>query len=323
MPKDHYVSQTYLRNFTNKEGLLIPYYKGKRVVVGKAASPASVCYRDNGNTNTYFSDERVVEGYIDQLEKNWNSNLDKLFRGDVDSTCRSEISAYLAYLRTNTPTAIRQSQERLAGLTGDFAKYLASTGKLTSDEFSEEVNKEGIDAILNGKFKIEVEPEYAHAKNIGILNSLPMAFFAADWFVLKNPWSDFLTSDNPLCINYLKNNPNKPYFFVPLTPKNGLVIIPDKNFRVNGEKDQEVYSGRLQYRVAKFHYRRRLNKNLVRHAEERCFFSQRLDWIEKLVLRNCSWRVVTEVSKLPTENGYINILRDRLVCGVNSPCKSS
>lgn len=110
MPKDHYVSQTYLRAFTNEDSLLVPYYKTGYDLIGKPKSTVSVCHEKDGDTNSYFSDPRIVDEYLRLFENNWANHIDALANMKGDKDTKYGIAGYISFLRTCNPTAKRMGQ---------------------------------------------------------------------------------------------------------------------------------------------------------------------------------------------------------------------
>ncbi len=313
MADDHYVAQAYLKNFTADNGLLIPYYKRGQAIVGKAKSPKSVCYRPEGNTNSYFSDPRVLEDYLIPLENRWNENLEKLETGQCDPTCRVEIASYLAFLRTCTPTAIRQSVGNLKGILSSTAKVLASQGLLHSDKFSKEFNDFMVAKLMNDECEFQVQEEYAHARNIEILDRLPITLCNADWKVLLTKGNNFLTSDNPFCLYHPGKDPMVAWCYIPLRPDMALLLRPKiENAEIIREKKFENLSfGNIEYGRVRPKFQFLFNQDLVRHAEEKVFFPERADWVERIVRENKDWKAISQVDVLPCDDGLLNIVRHR------------
>ena len=82
--KDHYVSQTYLRGFTNADGYLIPYYKSEYSVLGVPKLPKTVCYEIDGDSNKYFDNPRILDSYLPVFENPWKNNINALRNHVID-----------------------------------------------------------------------------------------------------------------------------------------------------------------------------------------------------------------------------------------------
>ena len=134
--KDHYVAQTYLEAFTNSEGMLSPYYKAKSVVLGKPKSLKAVCFEIDSDTNKYFSDPRIIDKYLPKFENPWKQNVQALRDRFLDGMVKYQISGYVAFLRSCTPTAKRLGQDRIraafAGQDWRSLEKLAHSLKSTS-----------------------------------------------------------------------------------------------------------------------------------------------------------------------------------------------
>ena len=97
--RDHYVSQTYLKHFTNSDGNIVPYYKNERVVTGKPKRPKSICFETEGDTNKYFENSRLLDDFLPAFENRWNHNIAELENGDLPANAKYELSGYIAFLR--------------------------------------------------------------------------------------------------------------------------------------------------------------------------------------------------------------------------------
>jgi len=292
MADDHYVAQTYLKNFTNPNGMLIPYFKKGKIIVGKSKSPKSVCYVPEGSSNPHFNNPRILEEFLTPLENNWNENLVKLERGEITPQVKFEIASYLSVLRVNTPTAIRQSRTRLES----YANLTASQELFHNDDFSQKLN----------------DKKYAHARNLFILDQLPITLCSSDWKVLFANGNNFLTSDNPLCLYYPNVNSTDGWFYAPLKPNIALLIWPDLKYSeiIKERRYDELPEGNIEYGKIKSKFIFKYNQNLVRHAEEKVFFNQEADWITRLVKLNRGWKAVAQVDTIPQPDGYLSIFRD-------------
>jgi len=250
MANDHYVAQTYLKNFTDSEGMLIPYFKSGREAVGKPKSPKSVCYVPDGSSNSYFSDPRILEKFLTPLENNWNDNLE--------------------------------------GLVNSTAKFMASRGQFHNAKFSQEFKDEMVERVMNDEFSYTVNQEYAHAKNIAILDQLPITLCSSYWKILLANGDKFLTSDNPLCLYYPADNPMVGWWYAPLKPNMALLIRPDPEHSeiIKERRYDELPDGNVEYGKIKQKFIFTFNQNLVRHAEKKVFFNQKADWVSRLVKLN-------------------------------------
>jgi hypothetical protein len=311
MPKDHYVAQTYLRSFTNKDGWLIPYYKGQRIIVGKAKSTKSVCCADNGSTTKYLVEPRILENFLKPIETNWPANVQAIKSGRYNIEIRQEVAAYLACLRLCTPTATRKGCSSLAAIVRMTTKQLADQGKLNHPDFSPEFNQQMLHHLYQNELSYEVDSQYALARAVLCIPNLIKMYLHADWKILLHDGGNFLTSDNPLCLYYPNNNPQYAWTYAPLTTDMAVLIRPDLNFRYERATERQVTLGRIEYGRIKENYLHDFNQNLVRSAEKSIFFSRKEKWIELLVKKNSNWATESLNEEVPLGSGRLLISRDR------------
>ena len=202
MPQDdHYVAQTYLKNFTDEAGCLTPYYKNAHVIIGKQKSPKQVCFETDGDSNSYFDNPRVLDEYLPHIENPWAENIAKLASGDVDADCKYEIGAYIAFLRSCTPTAKRLGAKAISAnmqplVDKTLAEHFHELGE-TTDEVRSSIQK----AINESEIRAVVDEEYVHAISIQHLIHSAYKFYCSHWLVLVNETGiPFITSDSPASI---------------------------------------------------------------------------------------------------------------------------
>jgi len=75
----------------------------------KAFTPdaESVCRIEEGNTNPYLKDARVIEEFLKTVEPAYNSAVEKLLTDKIDGDCIYVIAGFAAYILTCSPTAMR------------------------------------------------------------------------------------------------------------------------------------------------------------------------------------------------------------------------
>ena len=312
---DHYVSQTYLKHFTGANGELVPYYKSGHVVVGKAKSPKSLCYETEGDTNKYFPNTRLLDEFLQAFENPWNKNIAKLEDGYLDPNMKYELSGYIAYLRTCTPTAKRLGQQKISGLSKPMADNIFMStleeNKKLSDEKKAVLRKE----FQDNKIKIKIDRKFAHAQGMLVLIGILNQFCCSRWVVLINDSSTpFITSDNPAVLYYIDNNPQIGQIYIPLKPNMAILIAPDLSNEDPNHEDVKRYD-HSQYRFGtiKPPYVEKFNKQIIKSAEKTVIHRCKEDWLKELVKKHRNWRVEAITSYLPTDNGVITISRERPV----------
>lgn len=107
MPLDHYVSQVHLKNFysPNLDGLM--YAIRKSDLKKFPTKSQDVCRIEDGSTNAYLKESRVIEEFLKEVEPRYNSALDKLRRRKLDEESIFSIAGFAAYVAACSPAAMR------------------------------------------------------------------------------------------------------------------------------------------------------------------------------------------------------------------------
>jgi len=304
--KDHYVSQTYLRGFTNRDGLLIPYYKNGYVTVGKPKSTVSVCRESDGDANSYFSDPRIIDEYLRLFENNWAKHVASLanMEGNIDT--KYGIAGYVSFLRTCTPTAKRMAQICLTDSLQPYTEKIIKNGA-NDPELEPEIRQIFKEHQDNKCIETTVIPEYAHARAITTLVGIAHKLYCSDWLVLFNETATpFVTSDNPAVLYYRNKHNNIARTFIPLTPKIGVLISPNLSSEVPTIKEIGEFKHENDRNAEiKEEYVKVLNKLIVQSAENLVLHSEENEWLKTLVIENRTWRMDTEISEIPFEDGIL------------------
>ena len=316
---DHYVSQTYLGLFAGTDGYLIPYYKDGRVVVGKPKRPKSICSEVDGDMNTYFDDERVLDVFLRPIETNWAENVRALSEGRLDATGKYELASYIAYLRACNPVAKRLGQTALAAMmqperdkiihehlyhpTPDSPPLDDSTRAKLQREFE------------RGGIKTLVDRDYAHARGIASLTGVADRLYCSHWLKLRNDTNlPFITSDNPAVIYPHGEADSRSSVFVPLSPIDAVLISPNDELPEPAKVDVQNYmSSDDQYGLVKRDAIKRFNVLVVKSAERLVLHSTEEKWIGDIVSKYRSWRMESLCDFLPSGTGVFQIHRQRAV----------
>ena len=310
--KDHYVAQTYLEAFTNAGGMLVPYYKGKSVVVGSPKPPKAVCFEIDGDANRYFNNPRILDKYLPQFENPWKQNVAALRGRQFDGMIKFQISGYLAFLRTCTPTAKRLNQEA----TQAALQPMAQRGLERHFRARPPADKETkgiIEKLIREKqIAFEVDRQFPHAVCISRLHYLAAQFVYGTWLVMINE-SDhpFLTSDNPAVAYYHNRNVTRANIYVPIAPDVALMITPDpdRNKVIDLSVIDDSISPADHFRAPKTGFIDTLNDLIIRAAEDRILHSSIDRNIEQRVREDADWRMAIVVDNIPSERGTIAITR--------------
>jgi hypothetical protein len=316
---DHYISQTYLNAFTDKEGMLIPYYKNGRVIIGKKKSTSAVCYEKDGDENSYFVDARIVDEYLRLFENNWANHVHALEEMSGDQDTKYGIAGYIAFLRTCNPTAKRLGQSLLTDTIQPVADRImaeSADDPETPPEIKELYKKHTEDKNI----EITVDPEYAHAKGISTLVDITHKLYCSKWLILfNNTDTPFLTSDNPAVLYYRRRASQIANTFVPLTPKLGVLISPNPSAEVPTLEKLKTYEhGDDQIAEIKEKFAHKFNELIVKPAENIVIHRASEEWVEILVRNNKTWRTELITSNIPYGRGLLMISRQQAIDTENS-----
>lgn len=299
--KDHYVAQTYLEAFTNTDGTLVPYYKGKNVVLGKPKPPKAVCFEIDGDANKYFDDPRILDKYLAQFENPWKENVTALRAGCFDDTIKFQVSGYLAFLRTCTLTAKRLNQERTQAAIQPPAQRVLERQFRDHPPPDEE-----------GQITIEVDRQFPHAVCISHLHSLVARFARGTWLVMINESTrPFITSDNPAVAYYLRPDITMAHIYAPVAPDIALLIAINRDAKaITQDVTDSLVSRADRFVEPKTDFIDKLNELIIRAAEVRVLHHSVDRDLEERVRQNSNWRMAAVIDNLPTESGTIVITRE-------------
>ncbi len=311
---DHYVSQTYLRAFTNEDGLLIPYYKNAHIVVGKLKNTKSICHEKDGDVNSYFDDPRIVDEYLKLFENNWANHVLSLESMTADPDTKYGIAGYVSFLRTCNPTAKRMGQSLLSDTLQPLADKIMAESANNMD-LAPEVRAVYEEHKEKNNIIVDVDPEYAHAKAISTLVGITHKLYCSDWYVLlNNTKTPFLTSDNPTVLYYQNSTSNIASTYVPLTPKLGVIISPTPSSDVPTLEELKTFQHENdRFAEIREEFVQVLNELIVKSAENIVIHSEATDWVEELVSNNKTWRMETITTNIPYGDGSLTIYRQKVI----------
>lgn len=311
---DHYVSQTYLRAFTNEEGLLVPYYKNGHVIVGNTKSTKSVCHEKDGDANSYFDDPRIVDDYLKLFENDWAKHIAALSETRADPNTKYGIAGYISFLRTCNPTAKRMGQSLLSGSLQPLADKVMAEN-VNAPDLSAEVKQLYEKHKEENIIKVEIDPEYAHAKAISTLVGITHKLYCSDWFVLiNNTETPFVTSDNPATLYYSSEASHIAKTFVPLSPNLGVLVSPNPSSEMPSQEQLESFQHENdQFGEVKEEFVKILNELVVKSAENIVIHSEGIEWLESLVINYKKWRMELLTTTIPYGNGNLTMYRQQAV----------
>jgi hypothetical protein len=132
MSLDHFVSQVHLKNFYSPKlgGLMYAIRKSDLKLFTPNAR--SVCRIEDGSTNSYLREDRIVEEFLQRIEPRYNAALEKLMTDKIDPESIFVIAGFVAYVSTCSPVAMRILSKPLKAVVEDLAGILDSKGSATS-----------------------------------------------------------------------------------------------------------------------------------------------------------------------------------------------
>lgn len=266
--RDHFVSQTYLRNFCLKDDCAQIY--SKRRGWSKLIHIGTICTEVGGDICNYYENKFAIRDILEKCEPLWNTfiksieerntiEINAIWRKVEGITFLEWITLYFSYLRCLSPTTIQQSKKMDSHILNHYV--LRSTPGLSDEEYELIKSKK---ITVNARNK-----EYHKAQSMKLLTEVAMEFYNKKWEILVNT-SDlkFITSDTPFI-------PLMGSLYFPLTPHYALLIHPT-------EGKSMAYKKITQAEVKKF------NKELVKYAVDLVISSDEVcKKLERLV-NNCN-----------------------------------
>ncbi len=302
MSLDHFVSQVHLKNFYSPKLGALMYAIQKSDLKLFTPNAQSVCRIENGSTNSYLREDRIVEEFLKRIEPRYNAALEKLMTDKIDSECIFVIAGFVAYVSTCSPTAMRIFSEPLKAFAEEAAEILDSKGLLPSPP--PELGGESLtDLLQSGKIHISINPKYPQAIGITSILFLTSTYGNFYWDILINPFDDspFFTSDFPIAIEWTDNHRllNR---IIPLAPHLSIRIRP--NLSYDREHPDFSFSGfRRTIRKLNRSEVMNINRLIGRCAETTVFFRDNHEWVSNFVKKNAGFRIEIRTQKTPYKKG--------------------
>lgn len=312
MPLDHYVSQVHLKNFYSPKLGELMYAVRKSDLHRFPPNAGSVCRIENGSTNSYLREDRIIEEFLKDIEPNYNRSVEKLRANEIENDCIYTIAGFVSYVLTCSPCGIRINKKPLTSMIEETAISLEERGKLTP--LPPELGAGSMkDLIESGQLKVEVDPKYPQA--IGISDIISLLTFLANstWEILINnhQYSPFFTSDFPVALEQTRD----PLIFnriIPLTPNTALRILPNR--MLEDEKPDYTFSN-FKHSIKKVTRKEvnHINTLIVRCAENLVFFRDDFDWVFQFIKKNSKYCIEPKVFEVPGPNGKYTFFTSRVV----------
>lgn len=315
MAKDHYVAQTYLRQFLAPSRRLLHGYRksdGKQF----PCRPQDICHELDGDIIPDFAADPAMLGQYRKLfEPGWRSAVREVGKGRVSPSEKLTIAGYWANLLVCTPTWVRLFRE-------SYSHQMLETLRIHQAVAAERGRADpllahGLAGLEAGRLKLETEADFIRAMNASRLMRYAGAIYNSDWIIICNDTgTGFLTSDNPVAFHDPGASWNpRPAFrrFLPVSPT--LCLSCDLSERPAGEESPDFARPPLgTARFAKITDEgvARINAAVVQCAEDLVLSAAPLPSVAALVAANAEHQVRNEYIKIPMRGETILGMRTRV-----------
>ena len=304
MPLDHYVSQVHLRKFYSPAlGNRLLYAIRKSDLRAFTPDSRAVCGINAGSTNAYLRENRAIENFLETIEPNYNAALDKLSAGEIDRECVYTIAGFAAYVIACSPGGMRTQSEPLRMVVEATAARMDAKGELLPAP-AQLGGASLTELVRDGTVEITIDPKYPQAIGIAQILELTATFGNFKWEVLRNEFDDrpFFTSDFPAAIE-ATSDPRVLNRIVPLAPNLALRIWPDLTLDKDQRRDPSFVNFGYHRRRPSREEVARLNRLIVRGAEETVFYRDDHPWVRPFVSKNRHYRIEPDTQRLTTPAG--------------------
>lgn len=302
MSLDHYVSQVHLKNFYSPILGNLMYAIRKSDLKAFTPDSGSVCRIEDGSTNSYLREDRIVEDFLKEIEPNYNKSIDKLKTNTIDADCIFTIAGFVAYVLACSPAGMRIHSNLFKGTVEETTRIL-DKNKGFPPPPPELEGKSLTDLLNDGSIQTNIDPKYPQAIGITQILEHTNSFGNSTWEILVNNFegNPFFTSDFPVAIE--KTNDNRILNRIaPLSPKLAIRICPD----IPNENDVADDSfSRFRYSIRKLNRQEVVNINrlIVQCAEDLVFFRDNHEWVSKFVKKNSRYWVEPMTHRIPHSGG--------------------
>lgn len=317
MPLDHYISQVYLRKFLAPELHNRMYAMRKSDLASFTPRTSDVCRIEDGNTNQYLSEERAIEEFLTEVEPRYNAAVER-FADDVPNPEHIyAVAGIIAYFMICSPGGMRINSGPLRAMVETAARDMDQQEDIPAPH--EFLGDETLaDLIADGRVEIQIDPHYPAAIGIADILGRVSLFGNSRWDIITNSnvGCEFFTSDYPVAI---EPTPDARIIsrLVPLSPNIAVRIIPDMAYA--GRDPNFEFPG---FRYCKFEIdareARRLNRLLVRCAEDTVFAADWNDWRPRFIENHRHYRLNNITENFVTGHGELMHHRIEIVAHTRS-----
>ena len=301
MALDHYVSQVHLKNFYAAELGERMYGTHKKNLKTFPCDALSQCRIEDGSTNPYLQEPRVIEDFLKDVEPRYNKAVQALRDDQIDQNVIYTIAGFAAYVDTCSPAAMRLASGPLRSTVETTAAVLEAKGLIppAPNAFG---GKTLTELLESGGIVVNIDPKYPQSLGIQTIEKRLSLWGNSRWDILLNTHSEspFFTSDYPVVIERSRD-PRVLDRVIPLAPDLALRIYPDYEVR----RSHDLGFSKLRYRRVQASRQdvMRLNAGIVQCAESTIYSSHNRPWVNSFIGRHRSFRVEPHTLKLPQGTG--------------------
>ena len=299
MPRDHFISQTYLKHFVGKDGMLYAYRKSDRASF--PCRPKDICHEWDGDlVRDFLKDEALIGGFRQIFEPAWDRALVDLVDGIDDPTVKLAIAGYWANLMVCTPAWTRvgvKTQEY------DTMRTVRAHDVLMTQAGKPDPKLKAMIAEFDaGHYRIEAKRDAIRAMNATYLSRHAWQFYNADWIVIRNDSEiDFITSDNPVAFDdpgpWRGGEAGLPRYLT-LTPRLCLYGLMDPRAPEDEPDFTRPPRGSIRRGLIPLHGVERVNRAVAQCAEELVISSSKDGAVDALVAECARFQVDVEFINL-------------------------
>ena len=243
MSKDHYVAQTYLKQFGDPAagGMLHAYRKPDGSTLD--CWPKDVCHEWDGDSNPFLAYPELLGTFRKIFEPQWNLSIANLLNGSIGPQDKLVIAGYMANLMVCVPAWQRIGAEMLSRQTRgslSFEKTMREKHGAVED-----FPLEAVEMLESGTLTMETNPDYVKALATKHLIDYTWLNYNIDWIIIENDTiQKFVTSDNPVAIEYSGVFGSPLVRYLPITPALCLSVKYDPmSHRLQSLDPQKLAAG--------------------------------------------------------------------------------
>lgn len=265
----------------------------------------SQCRIEDGSTNSYLQEPRVIEEFLKDVEPRYNTALEQLRAGKPDVASIFAIAGFAAYVDGCSPAGMRIQSVPMRSSLEIAAELLERDGQIPPSP--PELGGEPLSKLLrSGRAQFTIDPKYPQSIGIQTIVRRLSIWGNSRWDIIINEDRDspFFTSDYPIGIEP-GEQPGVVNRIVPLAPNLALRIKPDLGER--GIVDLEFRNLRARRVMATKQQIVAINTAIVKVAETTVYSSVDRPWIRGFVQKYADFHVEPKTMKLPYGVSYMSV----------------